>query len=229
MALVKGRSGSLSYDLDGGSTAQIYTVALSASTVSTVANTIRLGSHQLYTGQPVTIAGGTLPSGLTAGNYFVILVPGDTSVVRLASTRANAYAGTAVALTATGSATMTVTTSDVTTMSTLVKEWSFDYTYGKADATVLGATVKREVKTIANGSGTLMVLFDDAINELLRASAAPNNDGQVQLVLWLNAPGGQGFQFNATLFGFKTSSKVEEVTMYEIEFTTFSEVTFLGA
>lgn len=62
------------------------------------------------TGDRVRIAtAGSLPTGLSAGNYYVILVQTDpVEIIQLASSLANARAGTAVAISSTGSGTMTI-------------------------------------------------------------------------------------------------------------------------
>lgn len=62
---------------------------------------ITLASHELYTGMAVIVAqeSGTLPTGLADGGYyFAIRV--DANTFKLATTQANAFAGTAIDLTA---------------------------------------------------------------------------------------------------------------------------------
>lgn len=61
----------------------------------------------LHTGQAVALSGSSLPTGLSAGTYYVIRV--SATVIKLASSLANAQNGTAVNITADGSGTCTLT------------------------------------------------------------------------------------------------------------------------
>ena len=79
-------------------------------TVNLLNDELYLPNHGLSTGQAVVYSngGGTSVGGLTSGStYFII--KRDNSIVRLASTAANAAAGTAVNLTAVGTGTQTLT------------------------------------------------------------------------------------------------------------------------
>lgn len=93
------------------------TVTVAASTADTFADadvsvandTITLTAHGWYTGRKVAATTtGTLPAGLSATNYYIIRV--DANTVKLASSEANAQAGTAVDITgAAGGGTHTLT------------------------------------------------------------------------------------------------------------------------
>jgi hypothetical protein len=230
MALVKGRAGALRIDLDGGSgTGQVYTITLNAANVSITTGIIKVPGSQLYTGQAVTVAGGTLPTGITAGTYYAVLVAGDASGIKLANSYANAVANPPVTITptATGSGSMTLTTADSEYSEVNTLEWNLDLSYQKADATVLNSTVQREVKTIANGTGTLRILRDSGPSGLEAAAAAPNNDGAVSLTLIYDVTTGKGYKGPVTLFGFKTSVKPTEVQVLEIDFSFYSDIQFL--
>lgn len=77
------------------------------STVSTATDTITSTAHPFITGQKIYVQlGGTLPSPLVQDNYYIIKV--DANTVKLATTYANALAGTAIDLTTTGSGTNTL-------------------------------------------------------------------------------------------------------------------------
>ena len=58
------------------------------------ANTITITGHGFNTGLKVALTGTNLPAGLSATNYWVIVV--DANTISLASSLANAVAGTAV-------------------------------------------------------------------------------------------------------------------------------------
>jgi hypothetical protein len=77
--------------------------------VGVVANTIAAPAHGWATGRKVAATtGGTLPGGLSATTYYVIVVDSDT--IKLASSLVNAQAGTAVDITsAAGGGTHTLT------------------------------------------------------------------------------------------------------------------------
>lgn len=70
------------------------------------ANTITITAHGYTTGIKVALTGTNLPAGLSATNYWIIRVDADT--IKLASSLANAVAGTAVHITSQG------TTADAT-------------------------------------------------------------------------------------------------------------------
>ncbi|MEP2085076.1 MAG: hypothetical protein ABJP87_04355 [Bauldia litoralis] len=61
----------------------------------------------LHTGRAVALTGASLPTGLSATTYYVIRV--SSTVIKLATSVANANAGTAVDITADGSGTCTLT------------------------------------------------------------------------------------------------------------------------
>ena len=74
---------------------------------------VTLAAHGYVTGQPIVFTTtGALPTGLTAGvTYYVIAVAGSTSTFRVATSVANAEAGTAINTTGSQSGTHTGTTS----------------------------------------------------------------------------------------------------------------------
>jgi len=85
-----------------------------ASAVDTSAETITIASHTLITGNPVTYQeGASAVAGLTDNTvYYVIKV--DDNTIKLATSRTNAKAGTAINLTSQGSGTHTIEVPTVT-------------------------------------------------------------------------------------------------------------------
>lgn len=76
--------------------------------VNTTTEVITSTAHGFVTGRKIALTtAGVLPTGLSATNYWVIKVSDDT--LKLASSLANAIAGTAVNITAAGSGTATMT------------------------------------------------------------------------------------------------------------------------
>ena len=76
----------------------------------TNANLAVAGGHNLTTGDAVQVSSTTtLPGGLAAATTYFTIVTGGATVFRLATTRANAIAGTAITLTTAGTGTHTVT------------------------------------------------------------------------------------------------------------------------
>lgn len=76
--------------------------------VNTATDSITVPTNTaLQTGQPLVLSGAGLPTGLTAGTYYVIRV--DATTIKLATSVALAQAGTAVDITAVGTGTATLT------------------------------------------------------------------------------------------------------------------------
>ena len=79
-----------------------------ASAVDPATDQITVTSNDwLHTGQAVALTGATLPTGLSATTYYVIRV--SATIIKLATSVADANAGTAVDITADGSGTCTIT------------------------------------------------------------------------------------------------------------------------
>lgn len=94
---------------DSAPAAKLYNGA-SAAVVDVDEDTIVLTAHGYITGTRVAATtAGTLPTGLSATNYFIIKV--DANTVQLATSLANAVAGTAVDITALGVGNSTLTPS----------------------------------------------------------------------------------------------------------------------
>ncbi len=117
LALTGGqRPGAAVYELVTTSLAWVAQgIATSTFTANATTDTLTLTgptTHDQVTGDgPVQVSnsGGALPTGLSAAtNYWLIRV--DASNVKLATSRANALAGTAVDITAAGTGTQTMTT-----------------------------------------------------------------------------------------------------------------------
>jgi hypothetical protein len=87
-----------------GSISSVHTTTGVASSVDVTANTIALPSHGWTTGKAfaLTIDSGTLPAGTSATTYYAIVV--DANSIKLASSLANAEAGTTVDITDQGTA-----------------------------------------------------------------------------------------------------------------------------
>jgi hypothetical protein len=68
--------------------------------VQSPASSITITAHGFSTGLKVALTGTNLPTGLTATNYWVIVI--DANTISLASSLANAVAGTKVAITGAG-------------------------------------------------------------------------------------------------------------------------------
>lgn len=78
------------------------------STVNPTANTVTVAAHGYLTGVKVALTtGGVLPAGLSATNYYMIVV--DANTLKFATSQANALAGTAVDITDYGTGTHTLT------------------------------------------------------------------------------------------------------------------------
>lgn len=80
--------------------AQSFVAADVKTNVQTPASSITITSHGYNTGLKVALTGTNLPTGLSATNYWVIV--NNANSISLASSLANATAGTKVAITAAG-------------------------------------------------------------------------------------------------------------------------------
>lgn len=110
-------------------------------TTISVANQIPITGHGFTTGSTVDLlTTGTLPTGLSTGTvYYVIRI--DDDIISLASTKANAFAGTALPITiATGSGTHTI---QERLIATDARTSSTNYTLKKADHTTYDARYSR--------------------------------------------------------------------------------------
>jgi hypothetical protein len=92
----------------GSTTVAETTVGIQTS-VNLTDNTVVFTAHGFQTGKSValTVSASSLPAGLSATTYFLIVV--DANTVKFATTLANAEAGTAVDITDYGTATVTMT------------------------------------------------------------------------------------------------------------------------
>lgn len=123
-----------------------------------------IGAAAPDTGTAVTVSSsGSLPSGLSAStNYFVIKVTATT--YKLATTIANANAGTAIDITSAGTGTHTVTTVNPGTINHIIKDpRSGVYFLHDSNARVWYYNGSRALllngNTLTNGSGRGLVVF----------------------------------------------------------------------
>lgn len=78
-----------------------------ASNVNITSDTVTVVAHGYTTGVKEALTGATLPAGLSATNYFMIVV--DANTLKFATSQANVLAGTAVDITDYGTGTHTMT------------------------------------------------------------------------------------------------------------------------
>jgi hypothetical protein len=92
-----------------GSTTVAEVTAGVQTSVNVTNNTLTIPSHGFFTGRSValSIGAGSLPAGLSATSYFLIVV--DANTIKFASSLANAEAGTAVDITDYGTSAQTMT------------------------------------------------------------------------------------------------------------------------
>lgn len=142
----------------------------SAADVDVDEDSATIAAHPYVTGTKVALTtDDTLPTGLSATNYYIIVVDEDT--VQLASSLANAVAGTAVDITAAGTGTHTLTAA--TSAGNVLKLQSSNDGANWTD--VSGKTV-----TIATTAGTAQWDIDRPAYRYLRVLYTPSA-GQVAL------------------------------------------------
>jgi hypothetical protein len=118
IALIQGGAGYV--EVPGVTVAAPASLTIPTTAVSTANDTITSVAHKLTTGTKLTYlkVGATAITGLTDGTaYYTIVVDADT--FKLASSLANAQAGTAIDLTGTGSSTQTFTGDTATATATI--------------------------------------------------------------------------------------------------------------
>lgn len=126
------------------------------SDVDVTDDTITLTGHAFVTGLRVAASStGTLPAPLAATNYFVIVV--DENTIQLASTLANATAGTAIGLTDQGSSGATITLTPGTNAGVLSVLGSNDYNPHTEGGTFYAITFTPALTQPANNSGGYLV------------------------------------------------------------------------
>ncbi len=85
---------------DATPVAKTFVAANVKTNVQSPASSITITTHGFFTGLKVALSGTNLPTGLSATNYWVIVI--DANTISLASSLANASAGTKVAITGAG-------------------------------------------------------------------------------------------------------------------------------
>ncbi len=111
------------------------------------ANTITITAHGFVTGLKIALTGTNLPTGLSATNYWAIVV--DANTISLASSLANAVAGTAVHITGQG------TTADATLTPTTLATTGFVVKLQQSNDGVTFFDVSGDTVTITAGGDTL--------------------------------------------------------------------------
>lgn len=106
-----------------------FTADASTDTITLTTGTLQFGGHGAnYRAVTVSNSGGALPGGLSAGTtYFVIDV--SQSTIKLATSAANAVAGTAIDITSAGTGTQTITSVDPTQIKQYALVPGTDYVY----------------------------------------------------------------------------------------------------
>ncbi len=103
-----------------GSITKSVTTPGTSAAVNTTADTITVAAHGMATGAKIALtSAGTLPTGVTATTYWMIVV--DANTMQFASSLANAAAGTAIDLTTPGFGTHTLTPALLVTTGAVAK------------------------------------------------------------------------------------------------------------
>lgn len=124
---------------DGTPGAKSFVAANVKTNVQTPASSIAITGHGFVTGLKVALSGTNLPTGLSATNYWVIVI--DANTISLASSLANANAGTKVSITGAGTTADAALTPAGLGSSTVDLKVSFDGTNYMAFATPKTITI----------------------------------------------------------------------------------------
>lgn len=143
-----------------------------AANVTPAADTITITGHGFFTGLKAALTGTNLPGGLSATNYWIIVV--DANTIKVATSLANALAGTAVDITTAGTtadaALTPATLSQVVKLQTSNDGVNFSDISGKTvtvtgagntlwDLGVIYSKIVRVVVTPTSGAMTLSVVL----------------------------------------------------------------------
>jgi flagellin-like hook-associated protein FlgL len=206
----------------------------SADGVDVAANTLTDEDHSLVTGDRVVYTAGTTAIGglTTATNYYVIKVDDDT--YKLATTRANAFAGTAIDLTSAGVGSQGFDKPDGTELDV--------YNTGAETSTVASATgVNTSTNTLTEtdhglltGDKVAYAAGSTVIDGLVDATdyyVIKVNDNSYKLATTLaNARDGLAIDLNSTGVGDQTFTKAAISAMSLTKVTdNFSAITASGA
>ena len=149
--------------------------SVTSANVNTTTDVLTTSSaHGFTTGQSIIFnAGTTAPTGVTTGSTYYVIVVSSTTI-KLATTRANAIAGTAIDLTAQGSGTNTLTPSFVLAdndevfldgrYGSLTIGWNVDYpTEDRADYLEIqpGPASSDDITGVAKSSARLMIFTEN--------------------------------------------------------------------
>lgn len=151
-----------------GSTTFVETVAGTPSAFNVTANTIALAGHGYQTGQcvRVSISAGALPGPLAAGvDYFVIFV--DAGSFKLATSIANALAGSEINIADAGTVSETVTFTMQANIGSLVIEYTTD-----KEVTVGSTWIALETIDLVGGSSPVKTRIPVNYYDNLRARLA---------------------------------------------------------
>ena len=138
-------------------------------------NSITIPAHGLSTGLKVVLSGTNLPAGLVAGTYYVIVLDEDT--IQLATSLANAVAGTEVTITTQGTTADAALTPDALAGIVVKLQMSNDgehFTDIAGDSVTVGA------------SGSVLWDLGVVTFRVLRVSVAASS-GAIDLTLNFNA------------------------------------------
>lgn len=139
--------------------------------VDTGANTVFMADHGFKTGQAVVISG-TPPTGLGASPSYKFAIWYDQNRLRFAETQADAIAGTAIDLTATGSGEIV----SIGSVSNGVQLWGAQYST-VSDNTIIGAT---QIGVDAQGTFAASIRDNKLIGCVLPVSLSGSTAGHIE-------------------------------------------------
>lgn len=141
-----------------------------ASAVDPTTDEITVSSNLwMITGQAVALTGSSLPTGLSATTYYIVRM--SATVIKLATSVANANAGTVVDITADGSGTCTLTQ---TLTSRTIGDTGGEETHALTDAEMPSHTHTQNYGD-GGGSGSTTVVDIDTNDTVVTTSSAATN------------------------------------------------------
>lgn len=192
MALVQGVFGE-----EGKATFKNSRTSVTYDPANITGNVITLDkTHLFVTGHKVQItedASGTIDSALSTGtDYFVIVV--NTTDISLATSEANALAGTAIVLTGDGSGADHVIALQEYDLLASCKNWNISFEKAVADTTTLSSTFRSYKGGLINATGSMTVQYeaDDSLaarkaRKIFDSLVLPYDEGEGSVELYLSS------------------------------------------
>lgn len=218
------------------------TLNFDATDVDTGADTITFDkTHLFVTGHKVQLtedASGTLPTGLSAAtDYYVIKV--SSTAISLATSEADALAGTAISITGAGTGTDHIVTLQEYDAMASVTSWSLSPSKAVVDVTTLSSTYRSFKGGLIQMTGSLTAqyeagdtLADEKARKIFDALLLPYDDGDGSVELYISSTdvsdADRKIVAPVIFTDFQMGNQIGQVITFTVNFQLNGEPTFSG-